>query len=108
MIGKTKKFINKDRKIMDTTVSVATIISHATINFIYAFISGFLIAIIGSYIYLYIGLTYLLYKRFEGIIFSRGGYESNFGKKYLYPYPSTAGFLLGCYLSEVLKNYKIL
>jgi len=108
MIGKTKKFIKKDRKVMDTEISIATIMSHAAINFIYAFISGFLIAIIGTYNYLYIGITYLIFKRFEGIIFSRGGYESKFGNKILYPWPSAFGFLLGCYLSEVLIKNNIL
>lgn len=108
MVGKTKEFIKKDRKVMDTRVSIATILSHATINFIYAFISGFLIAIIGTYNYLYIGITYLIFKRFEGIIFNRGGYESKFGNKILYPWPSTAGFLLGCYLSEILRKNNIL
>lgn len=105
MVGKTKEFINKDRKVMDTQVSIATIVSHATINFIYAFISGFLIAIIGSYNYVYIGITYLFYKRFEGIIFSRGGYESNFGKKYLYPFPSVFGFMAGVYISELISPF---
>ena len=108
MIGKTKEALKKDRKVMDAQVSISTIFSHAAINFIYAFISGFLIAIVGTYNYIYIGITYLFFKRFEGIIFSRGGYDSKFGKKYLYPWPSTAGFLLGCYLSEILKTQNIL
>lgn len=108
MIGRAKNFIRKDRKVMDTEVSIATISSHAGINFAYAFISGFLIAIIGTYNYIYIGITYLLFKRLEGVIFKRGGYESKFGNKILYPWPSAAGFLLGCYLSETLIKSNIL
>lgn len=108
MIGRTKDFVKKDRKVMDAEVSIQTIFTHAGINFLYAFVSGFLIAIVGSYNYLYIGVTYLVYKRLEGVIFKRGGYESKFGNKILYPWPSMVGFLLGCYLSETLKTMNIL
>ena len=108
MKSKTKNFISKKRKVMDTKISISTIVSHALTNFTHAFISGFLIAIVGSYNYIYIGITYLVFKRFDGIVIGRGGYESNFGTNYLFPIPSTIGFLLGCYISELLKLSNIL
>lgn len=101
---KAKEFYKKDRKVLDTEVSIKTLLSHIAINFSYAFISGLLLAIIPTYNYLYIGLVYLIYKLVEGVVFKRGGYKSKLGNNVIYPFPSVLGFLSGVYVSEIIKN----
>tara|TARA_R110002012_G_scaffold252584_4_gene431596 strand:- start:411 stop:731 length:321 start_codon:yes stop_codon:yes gene_type:complete len=102
VIEKTKNFVKKDRKILDTKVSIYILFGHILTNFAYALISGLLLAIIPTKNYLYIGLAYFIFKRFEGVVFKRGGYSSKLGNRYIWPIPSVLGFLFGVWLSELL------
>lgn len=102
MIGKTKKFIKKDRKVMDASISISTLFNHIVLNYTYALISGLLLAIIPAKNYYYIGVSYLIFKMLEAAVFKRGGYTSKLGNRYIYPIPSMLGFLSGVKLSEEL------
>lgn len=88
----------KEIKVLDTTTSAKEILEHALVNFSYGLLNGLvIIAMITNYPWM-IALAYYVQKQVESKILNRHKYTSNFGKRYLFPIPSTLGFLLGWYI----------
>lgn len=104
-MNKRKEFFKKDRKIYDAKLSIKTLLNHCGINFLYSLLGGLVIGtmIIGN-LWL-IGIVYYIYKRQEGKVIYRPSYTSKFGKKYVYPLPSTFGFVTGYLITEYIKTF---
>lgn len=100
-----KKHYKKPRKVMDTEVSIDDIVKHAFANFAYGFSSGIIIIAMLVDSWYFVAGTYLVHKLNESKIFNRNKYTSKFGKRYLYPIPSTIGFTMSYIIGEWFKNY---
>jgi hypothetical protein len=96
--------IKKEIKILDTVTTPLEILQHAAVNFLYGLLNGLVIItmIIGNPL-LILGVYYIL-KQVESKILNRNRYTSNFGKRYLFPIPSTLGFLTGWYIGNIFKG----
>ncbi len=95
--------LKKEIKVLDTTTTTLEIIQHACVNFLYGFLNGLVIItmILGNHWLILV--AYYVLKQVESKILNRNKYTSNFGKRYLFPIPSTLGFLLGWYLGNFFK-----
>jgi hypothetical protein len=109
-----KQTINKEIQIMDAKTTIKTVAFHSLINFIYGVLSGIMIATTSLTIlsgegeimlknFSIIGISYYVFKRFDSIVINRK-YETKLGRDYIFPIPSTFGFMLGCYITALLKN----
>ena len=95
--------IKKEIKVMDTVTTPIEVLQHSVVNFLYGFLNGTVIItmILGNpWLIL---CTYYILKQVESKILNRNKYTSNFGKRYLFPIPSTLGFLTGWYLGTFFK-----
>lgn len=105
-----KEFLLKKRKILDDeNVSWAQVLHHSIVNFFAAFTGGIMMAFIapfkedpnlktcGSLL-----LAYVIFKQVQSKILNRDKYTTKLGQQYIYPYPSTVGFILGVYITTFL------
>jgi len=95
--------IKKEIKVLDTVTTPSEIAQHALVNFLYGLLNGLVIItmILGNP-WLILCAYYIL-KQVESKILNRNKYTSKFGKRYLFPIPSTLGFLLGWYIGTFFK-----
>lgn len=105
----SKEYITRDRKILDADVSILTLINHIKNNFLYGFCNGIVIAFVSKFItevnlknLFLLAASYIILKLVESEILNREKYTTKFGKKYVYPIPSTLGFCLGAFLSTLI------
>lgn len=98
------RFIEKERKILDAETTLKTVVSHSITNFTHGLLSGLSIACINTGNPLIIGCAYYVFKRFDSKILNRDKYTTKLGKDYIFPIPSTMGFVIGCYLSLQLQE----
>lgn len=95
--------LKKEIKVYDTTTTPIEIAQHAAVNFLYGLLNGLVIItmIIGNP-WLILTAYYVL-KQVESKVLNRNKYTSKFGKRFLFPIPSTLGFLLGWYIGTYFK-----
>lgn len=98
------KFIEKERKILDAETTLKTVVSHSTVNFTHGLLSGLSIACINTGNPWIIGAAYYVFKRFDSKIINREKYTTKLGKDYIFPIPSTIGFVIGCYTSLLIQE----
>jgi len=97
------KKLKAEIKVYDTITTPVEIAQHAFVNFCYGMLNGLVIAaIIVGNPWLILGAYYTL-KQVESKILNRNKYTSKFGKVWLFPIPSTLGFLLGWWISLFFK-----
>lgn len=104
------KFFVKDRNLLDAKdASIKNIAQHAFVNGLYGFISGITIAFVSLFINdtsltnaILLTITYFLGKQVESKVLNRNKYETKLGKHYIFPIPSTIGFVLGAYLTTLI------
>lgn len=101
---RTSMGYNRNRKVVDTEVSLKEIVTHSFANFLYGLTSGLVIVamIIGD-LWVIMAL-YLLHKKNEVVTIPRMQYKSKLGRSYLYPIPSTLGFMCSYLVGECIKN----
>ena len=101
------KFFIKERNLIDAkNVSIKEILKHSFINWLYGFTSGIVIAFVSLFINnvnwtnaIWLLLGYFIHKQIEGKVLNRNKYSTKLGKNYIFPIPSTIGFVLGAYIS---------
>jgi len=101
------KFLVKKRKILDDdAVSWQEIFQHSFVNFLSGFCSGITIAFVSLFLMdislknaLYLIVTYFIQKQVDSKVLNRNRYVTRLGQNYIFPIPSTIGFVLGAYLS---------
>lgn len=104
------KFLSKKRKILDNkSISWEEILQHSLVNFLFGFNSGVVIAFVTLFISdisfisaLRLFIMYFIHKQVESKILNRNKYVSKLGKNFIFPIPSTIGFVLGAYLSTFI------
>jgi len=104
------KFLVKKRDLMDAKdVSWREILQHSVINFLFGFTSGIVIAFVSLFLlntnFKYGGLltiVYFIHKQLESKVLNRNKYKTKLGRNYIFPIPSTIGFVLGAYFSTFL------
>jgi hypothetical protein len=104
MLKKLNNNLNKPRKVIDANTTILEIIQHSFVNFLYGFLSGLTISAISLNNPLIIFGSYYLLKQTEGRILNRHKYVTKLGKNYIFPIPSTVGFLSGWKISLVIKE----
>lgn len=97
-----KQGFKKERKVMDTQTSIEEIIQHAFANFLFGLTNGLVILVMVLGVEGLIIGVYFLHKLNESKIFNRNKYTSKFGKRFIYPIPSTLGFYAAYKLSELI------
>ena len=102
---KGKEGYRKKRKVKDAEVGIDEIVFHAFANFLFGLSSGLVIAamVLGN-MWIIIGV-YFLHKKNEVKTIPRMQYKSKFGKEWLYPIPSTLGFLCSYLIAEYINNW---
>lgn len=104
------KFLVEKRKVLDAEdVTWKEILQHSFVNFLFGFTSGVVIAFVGLFILdtswtnaLLLFLVYIGHKQLESKVLNRNKYVTRLGKNYIFPFPSTIGFVLGAYLSTLI------
>lgn len=104
------KFLKKERKVLDAeNITWQEILQHSFVNFLFGFNSGIVIAFVTLFLSditlknaLILSIMYFIHKQVESKILNRNKYVSKLGKNYIFPIPSTIGFVLGAYLSTFL------
>jgi hypothetical protein len=95
-----KSILGKQVKIYDSgNTTPKEIVIHAFVNFLYGMLNGLVIAAVGMGNPMLIAVAYYTLKQVESKVLNRNKYTSRFGKEWLFPIPSTLGFLLGWYIS---------
>jgi len=91
----------------DTTIQ--EIVQHSLVNGLYGFTSGVVIAFVTLFIantnFIYgtvLFLVYFIHKQVESKILNRNRYVTKLGRNYIFPIPSTLGFVLGAYVSTFI------
>ena len=98
-----KNRLNKSVKILDTETTPKEILQHGLVNFLYGGLNGLVIISMVLGKPLLIVIMYYTLKQVESKVLNRNKYTSKFGKQYLFPIPSTIGFLLAWYLGTLIK-----
>lgn len=109
------KFIHKKRKLLDAQdVSWIEILQHSLVNFLFGLTSGICLAFVGLFIIalkedsevlkaaLLLSFFYFIHKQVESKVLNRNKYITKLGRNYIFPIPSTIGFVLGAYLSTFI------
>lgn len=104
------KFLKKQRKVLDEpNTSWLEILQHSFANFLYGMTSGIVIAFVTPYVSntstgnaMNLAVMYFIHKQVESKILNRNKYVTKLGKNYIFPIPSTIGFVLGCYISTLI------
>ena len=105
------KFLAKKRHLLDAKdVSIKEILQHSFVNFIYGVNGGLVIAFVTLFITdvsfsnsVKLFLMYFIHKQVESKVLNRNKYITKLGRNYIFPIPSTVGFVLGAYLSTLLN-----
>lgn len=104
------KFLSKRRHVLDAEdVSWTEILQHSLVNFLFGFTSGIVIAFVALFIKdasieyaVMLFVVYFLHKQLESKVLNRNKYVTKLGRNYIFPIPSTIGFVLGAYLSTLI------
>ncbi len=104
------KFFVKDRELLDAKdASIKNILQHSLVNFLYGSTSGIVIAFVSIFLNdvstksaIYLFLVYFIHKQIESKVLNRNKYTTKLGRNYIFPIPSTIGFVLGVYLSTFI------
>lgn len=98
------KYLVKKRNIADAKdVSWLEIMQHSLVNFLFGFTSSVVIISLTLGQWWVIVLCYYLHKQIESKILNRNKYITKLGRNWIFPIPSTVGFLLGWWLSKLLN-----
>lgn len=103
------KFFVKKRELLDADdVSIKEILQHCSVNFIYGINGGLVIAFVTLFINnvsfinaVKLFCMYFIHKQVESKVLNRNKYVTKLGRNYIFPIPSTIGFVLGAYLSTL-------
>lgn len=106
------KFFVKERKLLDSKdISIKSILQHSAVNWLYGFTSGIALAFVTLFINntnvtyaLYLFIAYFIHKQVESKILNRNKYTTKLARNYIFPIPSTIGFVLGAYLSTIIMK----
>jgi cell division protein FtsX len=98
-----KKILNKNIKIYDANTTPIEIIQHSLVNFLYGMLNGLVIAAVAIGNPYLILIAYYVLKQVESKVLNRNKYTSKLGKLYIFPIPSTIGFLIGWKISLLFK-----
>ena len=104
MKKKTTYLFKKERKVAGVITSWEEILQHSLANFLFGLTGGLVIASIVIGHPWVILLSYYINKRFESKILNRNKYTTRLGKDYIFPIPSSIGFLIGWWISTVIKE----
>lgn len=104
------KFLSKKRDIVDAKdISLLEVLQHALVNFLFGFTSGIVIAFVALFLTniswknaTILFIMYFIHKQIESRVLNRNKYVSKLGRNYIFPIPSTIGFVLGAYLSTFI------
>ena len=109
------KFIHRKRNLLDAKdVSWLEILQHSFVNFLFGVTSGIVMAFVTMFINaiindsevlmggIYLSASYFTHKQLESKVLNRNKYVTKLGKNYIFPIPSTIGFVLGAYLSTFI------
>lgn len=96
-------YFKKQRKLLDADTTLLEVFQHSLVNFIYGLLSGLAIASISTNNPYLIFISYYLLKQTESKILNRNKYTTKLGQKYIFPIPSTLGFLLGWKISNLIS-----
>ena len=104
------KFLKEKRNLIDAKdVSWQEILQHSLVNFLFGFTSGVVIAFVTLFItnttatnLCWLAGTYFIHKQLESKVLNRNKYITKLGRNYIFPIPSTIGFVLGAYLSTFI------
>ena len=99
-----KEFFRKERKVKGVVTSWSEIAQHCGVNFLFGLTGGLVIASIVIAEPWVILVSYYINKRFESKVLNRNKYTTKLGKDYIFPIPSSVGFLIGWYISTIIKN----
>jgi len=98
------KTLTKKRNIADAKdVSWLEIMKHSLVNFTFGFTSSVVIISLTLGYWYIILVAYFIHKKFESTILNRNKYISKLGKNIIFPIPSTIGFFLGWWLSQLIN-----
>lgn len=97
-----KNHLHKEIKLLDADTTPLEVIQHSLVNFIYGLFSGLAISAVSLGNPTIIFVSYYLLKQVEGKILNRNKYTTKLGKNYIFPIPSTLGFLLGWKISTLI------
>lgn len=99
------KALTKKRDIADAKdVSWLEIMQHCLVNFLFGFTSSIVIISLTLGYWWLVLSTYYVFKSVEGKILNRNKYVSKIGKNVIFPIPSTLGFFLGWWISQIIIN----
>lgn len=104
------KFLVKKRDLLDVKdTSWIEILQHSLVNFLFGFTSGIVIAFVALFLTnislknaMILFVMYFIHKQLESKVLNRNKYTSKLGRNYIFPIPSTIGFVLGAYLSTFI------
>ena len=96
------RFFTKDRKWLDADTTIWEVLQHCFVNFLYGFMSGLSIAAVSKDSPILIAVAYYGLKQVESKVLNRNKYTTNLGKNFIYPIPSTLGFVLGWKISTLV------
>lgn len=94
----------KKLKLLDADTTVKELLQHIIVNFFYGFLNGLVIAAVVIGQAWLITIAYVMLKQVESKVLNRNKYTSTLGKTVIFPLPSTLGFLLGWWITEIVKN----
>jgi len=104
----TKK-LKQPRKVLDVETSWIEILQHSFVNFLFGLTSGIVIAFVALFLVdiswlnaFKLFFVYFIHKQLESKVLNRNKYTSKLGKNYIFPIPSTIGFVLGAFLSTFI------
>ena len=104
------KFLVEKRNILDARdVSWIEILQHSLVNFLFGLTSGIVIAFVALFLMdvswlnaIILFVMYFVHKQLESKVLNRNKYVTKLGRNYIFPIPSTIGFVLGAYLSTFI------
>lgn len=95
--------LKKQVKIYDAETTPLEIMQHSFVNFLYGMLNGLVIAAVTIGSPILIVAAYYILKQVESKVLNRNKYTSKLGKQWIFPIPSTLGFLLGWYISSYFE-----
>lgn len=95
--------LKKEIILLDAKTSILELLQHIFVNFLYGFMNGIVIMMMIISEPLLIFISYYILKQIESKVLNRNKYTTKLGKLYIFPIPSTLGFLLAYYISKIIN-----
>jgi hypothetical protein len=106
------KFFLKKRQLLDADeVTLAEILQHSFVNFLSGFTGGVTLSFVALFISrpilsnaFLLFVSHSINKQVDSKILNRNRYVTKLGRNYIFPIPSTIGFVLGAYVSTEINK----